>query len=60
MNSSFLYHAWGLYHHKCLQEEYKGNTIICLHQNGYPPQYNGEVIDQVMEQVEHFKEHGGE
>ena len=24
MNSSFLYHAWGLYHHKCLQEEYKG------------------------------------
>jgi len=50
----------GDYHHKCLQEEYKGNTIICLHQNGYPPQYNDEVIDQVMEQVEHFKEHGGE
>ena len=28
MNSSFLYHAWGLYHHKCLREEDKGNTII--------------------------------
>ena len=28
MNSSFLYHAWGLYHHMCLCEEYKGNTII--------------------------------
>ena len=28
MNSSFLYHAWGLYHHKCLREEYKGNRII--------------------------------
>ena len=28
MNSCFLYHAWGLYHHKCLWEEYKGNTII--------------------------------
>ena len=28
MNSSFLYHAWGSYHHKCLPEEYKGNTII--------------------------------
>ena len=28
MNSCFLYHAWGLYHHKCLREEYKGNTII--------------------------------
>ena len=28
MNSSFLYHAWGLYHHKCLREEYKSNIII--------------------------------
>ena len=28
MNSSFLHHAWGLYPHKCLREEYKGNTII--------------------------------
>ena len=28
MNSSFLYHAWGLYHHECLREEYKGNGII--------------------------------
>ena len=28
MNSSFLYHAWGLYAHECTREEYKGNTII--------------------------------
>ena len=28
MNNSFLYHAWGLYSHKCTREEYKGNTII--------------------------------
>ena len=28
MNTSFLYHAWGLYNHKCTREEYKGNTII--------------------------------
>ena len=28
MNSSFLYHVWGLYNHKCSREEYKGNTII--------------------------------
>lgn len=28
MNNSFLYHAWGLYNHKCTREEYKGNTII--------------------------------
>ena len=46
MNSSFLYHAWGLYQHKCLREEYKGNRIIlhieskrspkCCPQCGYP------------------------
>lgn len=28
MNSSFLYHSWGLYNHLCTKEEYKGNTII--------------------------------
>lgn len=28
MNSSFLYHAWGLYSHKCSREKYKGNAII--------------------------------
>lgn len=28
MNSSFLYHAWGLYNHKCTLEEFKGNIII--------------------------------
>ena len=37
------------------------NTKIffCLRANGYPPEYNKEVIAQVMEQVEHFKECGG-
>lgn len=28
MNSSFLYHAWGLGCLECTKEEYKGNTII--------------------------------
>lgn len=28
MNSSFLYHAWGLYTHECTSTEYKGKTII--------------------------------
>ena len=28
MNSSFQYHAWGLYTHECTCEEYKGNRII--------------------------------
>ena len=31
MNSSFLYHAFGLYNHQCTREEYKGNTIILHH-----------------------------
>lgn len=29
--------------------------FFCLHSNGYPPQHNDEVFDQVMEQVENFK-----
>lgn len=31
--------------------------FFCLVKSGYPPQYNDEVFDQVMEQVENFKEH---
>lgn len=31
--------------------------FICLHKNGYPPQYNDEVFEQVMEQVENYKTH---
>lgn len=27
MNSSFLYHAGRLYHHKCLREDYKGDKM---------------------------------
>jgi type I restriction enzyme R subunit len=29
--------------------------FFCLVKNGYPPQHNEEVFDQVMEQVENFK-----
>ena len=29
--------------------------FFCLVTNGYPPKYNDEVLDQVMEQVENFK-----
>lgn len=29
--------------------------FFCLHNNGYPPQYNDEVFEQVMGQVENFK-----
>ena len=36
MNSSFLYHAWGLYSLECTREEYKGNTIILLVQSKKP------------------------
>ncbi|WP_025843060.1 type I restriction endonuclease subunit R [Porphyromonas gingivicanis] len=39
-----------------IRADLNNKIFICLHQNGYPPQYNDEVIDQVMEQVEHFKE----
>lgn len=29
--------------------------FFCLHKYGYPPQYNDEVFEQVLEQVENFK-----
>ncbi|WP_308339840.1 hypothetical protein [Prevotella histicola] len=32
--------------------------FFCLYENGYPPQYNKEVFDPVMEQVENFKSCG--
>lgn len=31
--------------------------FFCLTKNGYPPQYNNDVYEQVMEQVENFKQH---
>ena len=31
--------------------------FFCLVNNGYPPTYNDEVFDQVMDQVENFKKH---
>jgi type I restriction enzyme R subunit len=31
--------------------------FFCLVQNGYPPQHNDEVFDQVMGQIENFKNH---
>ena len=34
--------------------------IFCLNAAEYPPQYNKEVFDQVMEQIEHFKTYAGE
>ena len=30
---------------------------ICLAKNGYPPKYDNEVFNKVMEQVENFSEH---
>ena len=30
-------------------------VFFCLIKNGYPPQHNDEVFNQVMEQVENFK-----
>ncbi len=41
-----------------IRADLNNKIFICLHRNGYPPQYNDEVIDQVMEQVEYFKEYG--
>lgn len=38
-----------------VRAELNKKIFFCLTKNGYPPQYNDEVFDQVMEQVENFK-----
>lgn len=39
-----------------VREQLKFDIKICLVKNGYPPQYSPEVFQQVMEQVENFRE----
>ena len=48
MNSSFLYHAWGLYSLECTKEEYKGNTIILHVQSKVNDHYNVTTIFQAV------------
>jgi type I restriction enzyme R subunit len=38
-----------------VRAELNQKIFFCLVSNGYPPTYNDEVFDQVMEQVENFK-----
>ena len=38
-----------------VRAELNQKIFFCLVKNGYPPQFNDEVFDQVMEQVENFK-----
>lgn len=40
-----------------IRAELNQKIFFCLVRNGYPPEYNEDVFDQVMEQVENFKEH---
>jgi type I restriction enzyme R subunit len=40
-----------------VRAELNQKIFFCLVKNGYPPQYNDEVFEQVMEQVENFKKH---
>ena len=38
-----------------IRAELNQKIFFCLVTNGYPPRYNDEVFEQVMEQVENFK-----
>ena len=40
-----------------VRNELQLSIKICLAKNGYPPKYNNEVFNKVMEQVENFSEH---
>ena len=40
-----------------VRNELQLSIKICLAKNGYPPKYDNEVFNKVMEQVENFSEH---
>ena len=40
-----------------VRDKLKQDIKICLIKNGYPPQYSPAVFQQIMNQVENFKEH---
>jgi type I restriction enzyme R subunit len=40
---------------RIVRAELNKQIFFCLNQNGYPPQHNDEVFNQVMGQVENFK-----
>ena len=40
-----------------IRAELNQKIFFCLAKNGYPPQYNDDVYEQVMEQVENFKQY---
>ena len=40
-----------------VRDKLKQDIKICLIKNGYPPQYSPAVFQQIMGQVENFKEH---
>ena len=38
-----------------IKNQLKRDLILLLYNNGYPPDWNKEVFDKVMEQAENFK-----
>lgn len=39
-----------------IKSQLKMHLVILLYENGYPPEWNDEVFNMVMEQAENFKE----
>lgn len=40
-----------------VRAELNQDLFFLLDENGYPPEWNDEVFDQVLDQVEHYKQH---
>ncbi|WP_413481386.1 type I restriction endonuclease subunit R [Latilactobacillus sakei] len=38
-----------------IKYQLRRDLVILLHKNGYPPQWNSDIFDQVLEQAENFK-----
>lgn len=38
-----------------IKNQLRRDLVILLHKNGYPPQWNNDIFEQVLEQAENFK-----
>lgn len=42
-----------------IKAQLSSDVVRLLYKNGYPPQWNAEVFDKVIAQVENFKKYQG-
>lgn len=38
-----------------IKNQLRRDLVVLLHNNGYPPRWNNDIFEQVLEQAENFK-----